>query len=345
MKNKLFFLAAILLFTCVFEAQSQRGVRIGYIDMEYILENVPEYQEASIQLEGKVQRWKKDIEKMQKEIDQLKINLSNERVLLTPELVEEREEDIKIKEDELFQYQQDRFGPNGDLIIQKRQLVQPIQDQVFNAVQEIAGNREYDFIFDKSADVVMLYAAERNDISDQIIRSITRAAKRTQAESRQDKRDIEKRDALSGEQDKALTEREQLIEDKKKEREALLEERRRVRDSIRDAKQREFEERRNRILEERNQGNTEEGDEEPEIDGKNNTSNSETPTREQIIEERRRVQDSIRDARKAEQEARRNQILEERQRRQDSIMNARGNNNAPPQTAGDDEGDGSGDSK
>ncbi|MEX2350675.1 MAG: OmpH family outer membrane protein [Flavobacteriaceae bacterium] len=338
MKNKLFFIAAILLFTSVYEAQSQRGVRIGYIDMEYILENVPEYQEASIQLEGKVQRWKKEIEDQQKEIDQLKINLSNEKVLLTPELVEEREEDIKIKEDELFQYQQDRFGPNGDLVIQKRQLVQPIQDQVFNAVQEIAGNREYDFIFDKSADVVMLYAAERNDISDQIIRSITRAAKRTQAESRQDKRDIEQRDALSTEQDKVLTEREQIIEDRKKNREALLEERRRVRDSLKEAKQREFEERRNRLLEERNEGNAE-GDE---IDGKSDTSTTAPPSREQIIEERKRVQDSIKDARKAEQEARRNQILEERKKRQDSILNARENNNAPPQS---DDDDGDGDSK
>lgn len=333
MKNKLFFLAAILLFTSVFEAQSQRGVRIGYIDMEYILENVPEYQEASIQLEGKVQRWKKDIETQQKEIDQLKINLSNERVLLTPELVEEREEDIKIKEDELFKYQQDRFGPNGDLVIQKRQLVQPIQDQVFNAVQEIAGNREYDFIFDKSADVVMLYAAERNDISDQIIRSITRAAKRSQAESRQDKKDIENRDALSTEQDKMLSDREQLIEDRKKEREAILNERRRVRDSVRDAKQREFEERRNRALEERNQGNTEAG--------AGDTANTGVPSREQILEERKKAQDSIRDARKAEQEARRNKILEERQRKQDSILNAKENNNTPPQAAGDDDGGGS----
>lgn len=345
MKNKLLILSAILLFTFVYEAQSQRGVRIGYIDMEYILENVPEYKEASIQLEGKVQRWKKDIEDQQKEIDQMKINLSNERVLLTPELVEEREEDIKIKEDELFQYQQDRFGPNGDLVVQKRQLVQPIQDQVFNAVQEIAGNREYDFIFDKSADVVMLYAAERNDISDQIIRSITRAAKRTQAESRQDKREIEQRDAMSGEQDKALSEREQVIEDRKKQREALLEERRRVRDSIRDAKQREFEERRNRLLEERNQGKTEDGDGDPEIDGKSDTENTEAPTRERALEERKRIQDSIRDARKAEQEARRKQILEERQRKQDSILNARENNNMPPQGDGDGDDDDGGGSK
>jgi Skp family chaperone for outer membrane proteins len=157
--------------------QAQRGARIGYIDMEYILESVPEYKEASKQLEGKVQRWKQDIDKRQKEIDLISLNLSNERVLLTKELIDEREEEIKIKEDEMLQYQQDRFGPSGDLMIQKRQLVQPIQDQVFNIVQEIAEAKKYDFIFDKSADIVMLFAAKRNDISDLVLRSINRAAK------------------------------------------------------------------------------------------------------------------------------------------------------------------------
>ena len=347
MRNKLFLLSMTLLLTSfLVEAQSQRGVRIGYIDMEYILESVPEYQESLLQLEGKVQRWRKDIENQQKEIDQMKLNFSNEKVLLTKELIEEREEDIKIKEDALFKYQQDRFGPNGDLMIQKRQLVQPVQDQVFNAVQEIAGNKQYDFIFDKSADVVMLYAAQRNDISDQVIRMIVRSAKRTQAESKQDKKDIETRDGLSDEQDKVLNEREQAIESKKNEREALLEERRKVRDSIRAAKQAEFELRRQRILEERNNpnsGGNEGGDgksqnipNEGETGNKSGVGEGETKTtREAIIIERKRVQDSIKNAKKIELELKRTKIIEERQRKQDSIRGTRQNNTAPPINAGE----------
>lgn len=182
-------------------ATAQRGVRIGYIDMEYILESVPEYREASIQLEGKVQRWKQDLEKSQREVDQMKLNLANERVLLTAELIEEREEDIKIKENEILEYQQNRFGPNGDLMIQRRQLVQPIQDQVFNIVQEIAESKKYDFIFDKSADVVMLFAAKRNDISDEVLRSIERAGRRVQAENKKEKREIEQQEKLDEKQD------------------------------------------------------------------------------------------------------------------------------------------------
>ena len=193
MKTKKLLITSLTVLCISFMALAQRGVRIGYIDMEYILENVPEYKEASTQLDGKVQRWKQDIDKKQKEIDLMKLNLTNERVLLTKELIDEREEEIKIKEDEMRQYQQDRFGPSGDLVIQRRQLVQPIQDQVFNIVQEIAENKKYDFIFDKSADIVMLYAAERNDISDVVLRSINRAAKREEAVTKRDKKEVEKR--------------------------------------------------------------------------------------------------------------------------------------------------------
>lgn len=240
---------ALVFFTL--SVQAQRGARMGYVDMEYILESVPEYQEASTQLAGKVQRWKKDLDKMNDEIEQMKLNLSNERVLLTKELIEEREEEIKILEDEMLKYQQDRFGPNGDLDIQRRQLVQPIQDQVFNIVQEIAEAKKYDFIFDKSADVVMLFASKRNDISEQVLRSINRAARREEAKSRKDKKEIEKREELSLEEENEVTEREIAAEERKNERERLLEERKRVRDSIRAANKIEFEEKRRLLIEER----------------------------------------------------------------------------------------------
>ena len=262
MKTRKILFFTLCLFCFTFMAEAQRGVRIGYIDMEYILESVPEYKEASIQLEGKVQRWKQDIDKKQKEIDQMKLNLANERVLLTKELIDEREEEVKLKEDEMLQYQQDRFGPNGDLMIQRRQLVQPIQDQVFNIVQEIAEAKKYDFIFDKSADVVMLFAAKRNDISDLVLRSIERAGRRVQAEDKKEKREIEQREKLSVEEEGAITEREKAIEEKQEEREKIVEakknereemmaQRQKERDSIREAKKAEFEERRQRLIEER----------------------------------------------------------------------------------------------
>ena len=231
--------------------QAQQSVRIGYVDMEYILENVPEYQEATAQLEKKVQQWKTEIETELMRIDQMKQELANEKPLLTPELIEEREEEIRFEEQKILEYQQKRFGPNGDLITQKLQLVKPIQDQVFVAVQEIAKNRDYDLIFDKSADLVTLYAAERLDVSDQVLRSITRASNREELDSRQERRELLREENLTVEEAGAIDEREELQQDRKSERQALLEQKRAERDSIRAAKKAAYEKRREEILKER----------------------------------------------------------------------------------------------
>ena len=188
MKKSYFFILLFLVSSFIF---AQRGIKIGYIDTEYILENLPEYNQISKRLEEKAGDWKKEIEERSRKIDQKKESLKSERILLTSEMIEEIEEEILIDEEELSEYQQKRFGPRGDLIIQKQQLIQPIQDQIFNAIRELAKSRNYDFIFDKSADIVMLYSDKRYDVSDQILRTISRANNRKKVDSRKDKREIE----------------------------------------------------------------------------------------------------------------------------------------------------------
>ena len=181
---------------------SQKGVKIGYIDTEYILQNLPEFNQVSSRLEEKAQDWKEEIDKKSREIDQKKESLNSERILLTKEMIEEIEEEITIDLEELSEYQQKRFGPRGDLIIQKKQLIQPIQDQIFNAIREIAKNKKYDFIFDKSADIVMLYSDKRYDISDQILRTISRSNNRKKLDSKKDKREAENENLI----DESITE-------------------------------------------------------------------------------------------------------------------------------------------
>ena len=188
MKKIYFFILLFLSSTFIF---AQRGIKIGYIDTEYILENLPEYNQISKRLEEKATDWKKEIEERTRKIDQKKESLKSERILLTREMIEEIEEEILFDEEELSEYQQKRFGPRGDLIIQKQQLIQPIQDQIFNAIRELAKSRNYDFIFDKSADIVMLYSDKRYDVSDQILRTISRANNRRKVDSRKDRREIE----------------------------------------------------------------------------------------------------------------------------------------------------------
>ena len=196
MKNNYFF---IILFLITYLVSAQRSVKIGYIDTEYILENLPEYNQVSDRLEEKAAGWKKEIEDRSRKIEQKKEALNSERILLTDEMIDEIEEEITLDEEELSEYQQKRFGPRGDLIIQKQQLIQPIQDQIFNAIRELAESKNYDFIFDKSADIVMLYSDKRFDVSDQILRTISRANNRKKLDSRKDKREIENQSLIDDE--------------------------------------------------------------------------------------------------------------------------------------------------
>lgn len=254
MKTKVLFLLITLLSLHATHAQRVPGARVGYIDMEYILENVQEYQEANKQLEEKAQRWTSQIKKKQNAIDQMKKDLSAERVLLTKELIEEREEEITILEEELIKYQQDRFGPFGSLVGQRNNLVKPIQDQVFVAVQEIAKNKRYDFVFDKSADVVMLYSDKKFDISDLVLRSINRTRKqgerkaKNKAASKKQKFDDVKAEPVVNPEVEA---RKKAADEKRAERVRLLEERKAQKLKEREEKKKAYEERRKKLLEER----------------------------------------------------------------------------------------------
>jgi len=215
MRKEFLFIILSLFAVTAIKAQT-RGNKVGYIDMEYILQNVPNYIEAKAQLEQKAQKWKQEIEVKKLEIDKLTEALKAEKPLLTAELIEERETEIKFLETEKLDYQQKRFGPNGDLIIQKAGLVKPIQDQVFTAVQDIADAKKYDFIFDKSSHLTILFAAKRFDISDQVIRVLNRTEKREQLTKKQLKEE-EAKESKEDELDEnpALATREKALLDKK----------------------------------------------------------------------------------------------------------------------------------
>jgi Skp family chaperone for outer membrane proteins len=244
--KKSFFWLLLSVATISSNAQT-KGVKLGYIDMDYILENVPDYKEASVQLEQKAQKWKQDIEVKKNEITKLKDILKTERVLLTKELIDEREAEIKFIENDLLDYQQKRFGTNGDLIIQKAFIIKPIQDQVFTAVQDIAEAKGYDFIFDKSSDLTMLFSAKKFDISDQVVRVITRAGKREEMSKKQLKAEEEKEEKENVlDQNPELAERKKILEDKKAAREKAIEEKRQETAQ----KKREFEDRRKKLAEE-----------------------------------------------------------------------------------------------
>lgn len=336
MKNNVLFLLT-LVFTISLSVQAQRGgIKIGYIDTEYILENIPEYQEASAQLNEKANKWKLEIDGKLNAVEQQRNALNSEKPLLTKELIDEREEDIAFEESEILDYQQKRFGPNGDLFIQKKQLMQPIQDQIFAAVQDLASTRQYDFIFDKaSSDALMLYSRSQYDLSEVIIRSISTTAKRTQAQSKAERKAAEKEELLP-EINEELEARERAIEAKKAEREAAAEKRRQDILDAREAKKQDMEAKRQQLLEQREKErqdaiNARVKTETQATSAKSNTAETgettktttgeATKTRAELIEEKRKQRLAEMEARRQELIEKRKQLLEERQRAKDSINN------------------------
>ncbi|MDA8877669.1 OmpH family outer membrane protein [Flavobacteriaceae bacterium] len=153
---------------------AQKGARVGYIDMNVILESVEEYGKASQLLDNSIEKWKKEIELKKIQLKQYEDKLNTERVLLTPELIKDRELEINDFASEIVNLQEKRFGPQGDMIVQRSKLIQPVQDQVLTIVKQIAEEKKYDFIFDRSSSVTMLYSAKIYDISDLVIKRINR---------------------------------------------------------------------------------------------------------------------------------------------------------------------------
>ena len=224
MKKYILLLLMVTLLVSYNAKAQTRGIKIGYIDMEYILEKVPNYAEAKNQLEQKAEKWKKEIETKKSEIAKLKESLKIEKVLLTKELIEEREEEIAFQENELLEYNQKKFGPTGELIVQKTVLVKPIQDQIFNAVQDIAEAKKLDFIFDKSSDLTMLFAAKKYDISDRVVQMLTRAEKREQMTNKQRKLEEEKeRKQDMIDDNPEISDRQKLAEQRKADRLKMVE--------------------------------------------------------------------------------------------------------------------------
>jgi len=256
--KKNFFIISIVTFMSFALAEAQggtRGIRVGFIDMEYILENVPEYQKASQQLDQKIEKWKQEIDAMNLEVEQMKGALQNERVLLTNELIEEKEEDISIKEQELLEYQQKRFGAQGDFVLQKEQLIQPVQDQVFNEIRKIGNLKKYDYILD-SSEAAMLYNAERHDLSDQVLKSIGRTAKVDSRKRGNDKKLTKEEIKEQEKEERYLSvEEAEKVEEKKEAKEKIINDREksrieklRIRDSIKVARAAQFQRRRDSII-------------------------------------------------------------------------------------------------
>ena len=166
---KKFLLVACALWLVSFAADAQK---YAIIDTRYILDKIPEYKEAQKQLDNIAIDWQKDIDLKQTELDKMYKDYEAEQVMLSDELKKKREDQLFNKEKALRDLQRKRFGFEGDLFKKRQELIKPIQDRVYNAVQKMAVGRGYDFVLDKSEGITIIFADPKLDKSEDVLKDL-----------------------------------------------------------------------------------------------------------------------------------------------------------------------------
>jgi outer membrane protein len=144
--------------------------RYAIIDTKYILEKIPDYKSANTKIEEFAEAWQQEIDLLQADLDKMYREFEGEKVMLTPELLKKREDEIYNKEKQVRDLQRKRFGYEGDYFKKKQELVKPIQEKVYNAVQRLAGERMFDFVLDKSEGITIIFADPKLDKSDDVLK-------------------------------------------------------------------------------------------------------------------------------------------------------------------------------
>jgi len=146
--------------------------KFGYFDSGYVLSKMPEYAKAQGEIDQLSAAWQHEIEEMQSKVDALYRTYQAEQVLLTEEMKQERLEEIKKKEVELKEYQKKVFGFGGLFFLKKQELIKPLQDKLFDAVGKVAKANRLAIVFDKSAELVMIYTDPRHDYTDFVLEEL-----------------------------------------------------------------------------------------------------------------------------------------------------------------------------
>lgn len=145
---------------------------IAYIDMQYILKNIPQYETANEQLMMISKRWQKEIDTAQQELQILVSNYQTEQIFLSPDMKQKREDEILEKEQYLLELKRKYFGQEGEWYKKRESLLKPIQDEIYAAIQDIASEKQYDVVKDRSADPSLIYMSGKLDISDQVLEKL-----------------------------------------------------------------------------------------------------------------------------------------------------------------------------
>ncbi len=167
MKNMLVLFTALFFF-----GGSAYAQKYAYVNTQYILEKIPEYQEAQKKIDNLSEQWQKDVEARFAEVEKLYQAYQKEQILLPDDMKKKREEEIIQKEREAKEFQKQIFGVNGELFQKRQELIKPIQDRIYKAIQEVAEQGGFTFIFDKANSSTILYADPKTDRSDAVLKKL-----------------------------------------------------------------------------------------------------------------------------------------------------------------------------
>ena len=163
--KKLIIAAAIV----VLSAVSAWAQKYALVDMEYILKNIPQYEMANEQLNQVSLRWQKEVETKSKEAETLYKNYQSDMVFLTDEQKKKKEQEVVAKEKEAAELQSKYFGPEGELYKKRQSLMEPIQNDIYEAVKKVSEERGYQVIFDRASSAGIIFASQRIDVSNEVL--------------------------------------------------------------------------------------------------------------------------------------------------------------------------------
>jgi len=182
--TKSILILALLMLLNVNFAKAQGNQKFAFVDSNYILQNIPEYGDAQEQINQMSVKWEKEITTLRSKVDEMKRDYQTESVLLTDDQKRKKEDAISAKEQEIVTLQMNYFGPEGQLFTKRMELIQPIQEKIYNAINQIALIKNYAFVFDKASGTTILYCNEKNDISDEVLDEIGNVMQTVRREDR-----------------------------------------------------------------------------------------------------------------------------------------------------------------
>lgn len=172
---KMRFCALVLLVVGITTALSAQQ-KLGYFNSEAIIKQLPEAQDAQKQLDKLVEQWQAELTKMQDEWKQKFEAYDKRKLIMTDQRRAEAEKELRELDQAIVNYRNQKFGQNGELFNKQNELMKPVQDRIFKAVQDVAKEEGYDFVFDKSGDILLMYTNEKYDLTQKILAKLSTPA-------------------------------------------------------------------------------------------------------------------------------------------------------------------------